>query len=157
MSKHISFALFPVTQVTQTIAFPIPFAQLSYGFTSSPPMQQSRQYSSFLQSLHLSTLIPFSSIQFNSTNFNLISSMDVPWLLYNTCSTQRPPLRRNIRPFPNNSNPNSILQIIYCIIQVTSDISSHPMCCAAVLYSLQASWPQHHIQADTVTCISWRA
>ena len=93
MSKHVSFTLLSVTQVTQTSAFPIPFAQLSYSFTSSPPMQQPRKYISFPQSLQLSTLLPFSSIQFNSINFNSISSIDVLGLLYNTRSTQRPPLR----------------------------------------------------------------
>ena len=72
MSKHVSFALLPVTQVTQTIAFPIPFAQLSYGFTSSPPMQQARQMqflSAILSALHF-TAIQFNSIQFNQFQLN---------------------------------------------------------------------------------------
>ena len=125
MSKYVTFALLPVTQVTQTIAFPIPFAQLSYGFTSSPPMQQPRQYSSAPQSLQLSTLLPFSSIQFNQfqlNQFNGCAMATVQHLLYSKAASQK-----KHAAFSNNSNPNKVLQTICCIIQVTLDIMQ-PSC-----------------------------
>ena len=82
MSKHVSFALLPVTQVTQTIAFPIPFAQLSYGFTSSPPMQQARQYSSFSA---IPSALHFTAIQFNS--IQSISIQSVQRMCHGYCTT----------------------------------------------------------------------
>ena len=120
MSKHISFALLPVTQMTQTIAFPIPFAQLSYGFTSSPPMQQSRQYSSFPLSLQLSTSLPFSSIQLNQfqlNQFNGCAKATRQCLLYSKAASQM-----TQAAIPNNSNPDNVLQTICCVIQFTLDI-----------------------------------
>ena len=69
MSKHVKIVLFPVTQVTQRIAFPNPFAQRSY--TSSPPMMQPRQFSLFPSSLQLSTTLSLSSIQFNQIKIQL--------------------------------------------------------------------------------------
>ena len=125
MSKHLSFALLPVTQVTQTIAFPIPFAQLSYGFTSSPPMQQPRQYSSVPQSLQLSTSLPFNSNQFNQFHFNQFNGCAMATgqlLLYSMAAS-----RMKHAAIPNNSNPNKVLQTICCVIQVTLDIMQ-PSC-----------------------------
>ena len=125
MSKQVNFALLPVTQLTQTIAFPIPFAQLSYGFTSSPPMQQSRQYSSFPQSLQLSTLLPFSSIQFNQfqlNQFNGCARATGQHLLYSKAASQM-----KHAAIPNNSNPNKVLQTSCYVMQAALDIMQ-PSC-----------------------------
>ena len=127
MSKHISFTLLSVTQVTQTSAFPIPFAQLSYSFTSSPPMQQARQYSSFSaihSALHFAA-IQFNSIQFNQfqlNQFNGCAMATVQHWLYLKAASQK-----KHAAFSNNSNPNKVLQTICCIIQVTLDIMQ-PSC-----------------------------
>ena len=125
MSKHVSFALPPVTQVTQTIAFPIPFAQLSYSFTSSLPMQRPHQYGSIPQSLQLSTLLPFNSIQFNQfqlNQFNGCASATGQHLLYSKAASQK-----KHAAISNNSNPSKVLQAICRVIQVTLDIMQ-PSC-----------------------------
>ena len=127
MSKHVSFTLLSVTQVTQTSAFPIPFAQLSYSFTSSPPMQQARQYSSFSaihSALHF-TAIQFNSIQFNQfqlNQFNGCAMATVQHLLYSKAASQK-----KHAAISNNSNPNKVLQAICRVIQVTLDIMQ-PSC-----------------------------